>query len=206
MQWPPELWPACLTACSALWPACLTACSVAWMGFTGLQLLQWQTAAGGKACSCFSGRPLPEAGPAARAGRLPQSWSHISAASTNSRPGTSRRCTAPCRRMWALLQLHAKQCQTSDCPVPCCRQREKCQMSRQKEEQRQGAYQAVLQLQHRHLANSPHALSERNPVTSELPAQVSQGEPASMALHKVAAYRGLSWLYCQEDAFPPDPC
>ena len=27
-----------------------------------------------------------------------------------------------CRRMWALLQLHAKQCKEAACPVPRCRE------------------------------------------------------------------------------------
>ena len=79
-----------------------------------------------------------------------------SAALKQSRWGTTCCCTAPCRRMWALLQLHAKQCQISDCPVPRCRElREmrKRQMSRQ-EEQRRRAYQAMLQHQHQSQANS----------------------------------------------------
>ena len=45
-----------------------------------------------------------------------------------------------CRRMWALLQLHAKQCQEAACPVPRCR--ELREMRRQ-----QGRYQALLRQQ-----------------------------------------------------------
>lgn len=54
-----------------------------------------------------------------------------------------------CRRMWGLLQLHAKQCQASDCPVPRCRELREMrrrQMSRQ-EDQRRHAYQAMLRQQ-----------------------------------------------------------
>lgn len=54
-----------------------------------------------------------------------------------------------CRRMWGLLQLHAKQCQSSDCPVPRCRELREMrrrQMSRQ-EDQRRHAYQAMLRQQ-----------------------------------------------------------
>ena len=32
------------------------------------------------------------------------------------------RQSVPRRRMWALLQLHAKQCQETNCPVPRCRE------------------------------------------------------------------------------------
>lgn len=54
-----------------------------------------------------------------------------------------------CRRMWGLLQLHAKQCQSADCPVPRCRELREMrrrQMSRQ-EDQRRHAYQAMLRQQ-----------------------------------------------------------
>ena len=45
------------------------------------------------------------------------------------------------RRMWALLQLHAKQCTQADCPVPRCpelRLMKRRQMARQEEKRRQG--------------------------------------------------------------------
>ena len=54
-----------------------------------------------------------------------------------------------CRRMWGLLQLHAKQCQAADCPVPRCRELREMrrrQMSRQ-EDARRHAYQAMLRQQ-----------------------------------------------------------
>ncbi|KAK9824572.1 hypothetical protein WJX72_011411 [[Myrmecia] bisecta] len=54
-----------------------------------------------------------------------------------------------CRRMWALLQLHAKQCQAASCPVPRCRELREMrrrQMARQ-EEKRRHAYQAMLRQQ-----------------------------------------------------------
>ncbi len=52
----------------------------------------------------------------------------------------------PCRRMWALLQTHAKICTASACPVPRCaemRTARRQQASRQ-EEQRRAAYRAML--------------------------------------------------------------
>lgn len=53
---------------------------------------------------------------------------------------------ALCRRMWGLLQMHAKTCQATQCPVPRCRELREMrrkQMTR-KEEQRRRAYQAML--------------------------------------------------------------
>ncbi len=52
-------------------------------------------------------------------------------------------------RMWALLQLHAKQCNESDCPVPRCRelrQMRRKQMQRQ-EEKRRVAFKAMVRQQ-----------------------------------------------------------
>jgi len=54
-----------------------------------------------------------------------------------------------CRRMWALLQLHAKQCNVADCPVLRCRelrQMRRLQMQRQ-EEKRRVAYKNMLRNQ-----------------------------------------------------------
>ena len=54
-----------------------------------------------------------------------------------------------CRRMWALLQLHAKQCQEAACPVPRCRELREMrrrQVARQ-EAQRRSGYQAMLRQQ-----------------------------------------------------------
>ena len=51
--------------------------------------------------------------------------------------------------MWALLQLHAKQCQETSCPVPRCRELREMrrrQVARQ-EGQRRTAYQAMLRQQ-----------------------------------------------------------
>ena len=56
-----------------------------------------------------------------------------------------------CRRMWALLQLHAKQCTVADCPVLRCRelrQMRRLQMARQ-EEKRRVAYKNMLRNQAR---------------------------------------------------------
>ncbi len=53
------------------------------------------------------------------------------------------------RRLWALLQLHAKQCNEAACPVPRCKElralRRK-QMMRQ-DDQRRSAYKAMLRNQ-----------------------------------------------------------
>jgi E1A/CREB-binding protein len=52
----------------------------------------------------------------------------------------------PCRRMWTLLQLHAKQCNVVDCPVLRCRelrQMRRLQMQRQ-EDKRRIAYKNML--------------------------------------------------------------
>lgn len=56
---------------------------------------------------------------------------------------------AACRRMWMLLQVHAKQCQNNDCPVPRCRELREMRrraVARQ-EDQRRVAYQAMLRNQ-----------------------------------------------------------
>ena len=53
------------------------------------------------------------------------------------------------RRMWALLQLHSKQCNQADCPVPRCkelRMLKRRQLIRQEEKRRQG-YANMLQAQ-----------------------------------------------------------
>lgn len=51
-----------------------------------------------------------------------------------------------CRRMWMLLQVHAKQCQRSDCPVPRCK--ELREMRRRavvrQEDQRRVAYKNMV--------------------------------------------------------------
>jgi E1A/CREB-binding protein len=60
-----------------------------------------------------------------------------------------------CRRMWALLQLHAKQCTVADCPVLRCRelrQMRRLQMARQ-EEKRRVAYKNMLRNQVCHAAS-----------------------------------------------------
>ncbi len=89
-----------------------------------------------------------------------------------------------------LWQLHAKQCQRIDCQVLCCR--ELCELCKRLtshlEEQQWRAYQAMLKRQHQLQADSPQALSDRKPVTSGLPAQVSDGGLASTALHESVAY------------------
>ena len=48
------------------------------------------------------------------------------------------------RRMWMLLQVHAKQCQNNDCPV--LREMRRRAVARQ-EDQRRVAYQAMLRNQ-----------------------------------------------------------
>ena len=51
--------------------------------------------------------------------------------------------------MWALLQLHSKQCNQADCPVPRCkelRMLKRRQLIRQEEKRRQG-YANMLQAQ-----------------------------------------------------------
>jgi len=58
-----------------------------------------------------------------------------------------------CRRMWALLQLHAKQCQESACPVPRCRELRDArqrQATRQEALRRRG-YQNMLRKQQHEL-------------------------------------------------------
>ena len=59
-------------------------------------------------------------------------------------------CEPPClRRMWALLQLHAKQCNQPNCPVPRCpelRLMKRRQLARQEEKRRQG-YNHMLRQQ-----------------------------------------------------------
>ena len=102
-----------------------------------------------------------------------------------------------------LQQLHAEQCQTSDCQMLCCRElHEICKrLMPHLEEHQWRAYQAKLQRQHQTQADSPQYQSRRKPVSSKLPAQVSEGGPASMALHKLAAYKALCWLHCHEDTF-----
>ena len=99
-----------------------------------------------------------------------------------------------------LRQLHAEHCQTSDCQVLCCPELgELCnRLMSHLEEQQWRAYQARLQCQHQDQADSPQTLSERRPVASELPAQVSEGGPASMALTSWLAYMALCWLCCHE--------
>ncbi len=53
-----------------------------------------------------------------------------------------------CRRMWMLLQVHAKQCQRSDCPVPRCK--ELREMRRRavvrQEDQRRVAYKNMVRM------------------------------------------------------------
>ena len=54
-----------------------------------------------------------------------------------------------CRRMWMLLQMHAKQCQAAECPVPRCRELREMrrrQIARQ-EDQRRVAYKGMLRAQ-----------------------------------------------------------
>ena len=55
-------------------------------------------------------------------------------------------CWLWCRRMWMLLQVHAKQCQRSDCPVPRCK--ELREMRRRavvrQEDQRRVAYKNMV--------------------------------------------------------------
>ncbi len=50
--------------------------------------------------------------------------------------------------MWALLQLHAKQCQETSCPVPRCRELREMrrrQTARQEAQRRSGYQQMLLQ-------------------------------------------------------------
>lgn len=59
------------------------------------------------------------------------------------------RCARLRRRMWSLLQLHARGCQAVDCPVPRCRELREMrrrQIVRQEEQRRQG-YQNMLRNQ-----------------------------------------------------------
>ncbi len=54
-----------------------------------------------------------------------------------------------CKKMWGLLNLHAKSCTRSDCPVPRCRELKEMrrrQAARQ-EDQRRMAYQKMLRTQ-----------------------------------------------------------
>lgn len=54
-----------------------------------------------------------------------------------------------CKKMWALLNLHAKSCTTANCPVPRCKDMKE-QWRRQtsrKEDKRRHAYQAMLRQQ-----------------------------------------------------------
>ena len=54
-----------------------------------------------------------------------------------------------CKKMWCLLNLHAKSCSRADCPVPRCRELKELrrrQTARQ-EEQRRKAYQNMLRQQ-----------------------------------------------------------
>ncbi len=57
-------------------------------------------------------------------------------------------CLVLCRRMWMLLQVHAKQCQRSDCPVPRCK--ELREMRRRavvrQEDQRRVAYKNMVRM------------------------------------------------------------
>ena len=57
-------------------------------------------------------------------------------------------CVVLRRRMWMLLQVHAKQCQRSDCPVPRCK--ELREMRRRavvrQEDQRRVAYKNMVRL------------------------------------------------------------
>ena len=65
--------------------------------------------------------------------------------------GSAPSVVCSCRRMWALLQLHAKQCTVADCPVLRCRelrQMRRLQMARQ-EEKRRVAYKNMLRNQAR---------------------------------------------------------
>lgn len=65
--------------------------------------------------------------------------------------GSAPGVVCSCRRMWALLQLHAKQCTVADCPVLRCRelrQMRRLQMARQ-EEKRRVAYKNMLRNQAR---------------------------------------------------------
>jgi len=88
--------------------------------------------------------------------------------------GSVQKCiVCVCRRMWGLLQLHAKQCQSSDCPVPRCRELREMrrrQMSRQ-EDQRRHAYQAMLrqQAQARKQQQQPQSQSGQFPERSHTP-------------------------------------
>ncbi|RMZ56474.1 hypothetical protein APUTEX25_001321, partial [Auxenochlorella protothecoides] len=51
-----------------------------------------------------------------------------------------------CWRMWSLLQVHAKQCTVTDCPVPRCRELRELSRSQaaRREDQRRRAYRAML--------------------------------------------------------------
>jgi E1A/CREB-binding protein len=55
--------------------------------------------------------------------------------------------------MWALLQLHAKQCQESNCPVPRCRELRNVRMRQaaRQEAQRRSGYQNMLRKQQHEL-------------------------------------------------------
>jgi E1A/CREB-binding protein len=58
--------------------------------------------------------------------------------------------------MWMLLQVHAKQCQNAECPVPRCRElREMRRRSvARQEDQRRVAYKAMLRAQNAQRAGS----------------------------------------------------
>ena len=54
-----------------------------------------------------------------------------------------------CRRMWMLLQMHAKQCSEEGCPVPRCRELREARRrtAARQDEQRRIAYQKMLRAQ-----------------------------------------------------------
>ena len=83
-----------------------------------------------------------------------------------------------CRRMWALLQLHAKQCTVADCPVLRCRelrQMRRLQMARQ-EEKRRVAYKNMLRNQVRQAACPPvNFRITTRPQPGSLARQLSRG-------------------------------
>ena len=86
------------------------------------------------------------------------------------------------RRMWALLQLHSKQCNQADCPVPRCkelRMLKRRQLIRQEEKRRQG-YANMLQAQ----VGRP---CSRQAATADAPASASPASSTTLLLPKHAA-------------------
>jgi hypothetical protein len=91
------------------------------------------------------------------------------------------------RRMWALLQLHAKQCSASDCPVPRCRELREMrrrQVARQ-EDYRRKAYQQMLRQQASLSSQTRQNRIQSGPSEGRLPLPAHGGKPSTGSCGKV---------------------